>query len=113
MTEKIDAIYLFGYSPKQTKRLERLFPILKNHHSKGKKIGLILIHDGVIGTIPKDKVPKEIEMLINQGILVYAMIPDLKARGIETKKIYEKIKTIEYDDLIDIMDEANKIISWM
>ncbi|MFX0048647.1 MAG: DsrH/TusB family sulfur metabolism protein, partial [Candidatus Hermodarchaeota archaeon] len=72
-----------------------------------------LIHDGVIGINKKGKIPNKMEDLLNMNITIYAMIPDLKARGIALEHIHDKVKPIEYDELIDILDKALKIISWM
>jgi len=113
MSENLDMIYLFGFSCKTGTHLERLVPILKAQKTKNSKIGIILIHDGVIGITTKGKIPKEMEDLLDLNILVFAMIPDLKARGIALNYVSEKIRPIEYDDLIDILDATPKIISWM
>jgi sulfur relay protein TusB/DsrH len=113
MEQNIDMIYLFGFSGNTGTHLERLLPILKTQKKKDSKIGIVLIHDGVIGISTKGRIPKHMEDLLDLNISVFAMIPDLKARGIALKYISEKIRPIEYDDLIDILDTTPKIISWM
>ena len=57
--------------------------------------------------------PEKMEELLKMNITVYAMIPDLQARGIALENIHDKVKPIGYDDLIDILDVTPKIISWM
>ncbi|MHA1104401.1 MAG: DsrH/TusB family sulfur relay protein [Promethearchaeota archaeon] len=113
MSENGKVLYLFGYSEMTGTHLERLMPILKGQVNKGSQIGFVLIHDGVIGINKKGKIPKKMEELLNMNITIYAMIPDLQARGIGLENIHNKIKPIEYDDLIDILDVTPKIISWM
>ena len=113
MSEDRKVLYLFGYSEMTGTQLERLLPILKAQINKGSQIGMVLIHDGVIGINKKGKIPKKMEELLNMNITVYAMIPDLQARGIALEDIHDKVKPIEYDDLIDILDVTPKIISWM
>jgi len=113
MSENRKVLYLFGYSEMTGTHLERLLPILKAQINKGSQIGLVLIHDGVIGINKKGKIPKKMEELLNMNITVYAMIPDLQARGIGLEDIHDKVKPIEYDDLIDNLDVTPKIISWM
>ena len=113
MSENLDIIYLFGFSSNNGTYLERLLPILKTQKTKDSKIGLVLIHDGVIGISTRGKIPKQMEDLLSLNIALFAMIPDLKARGIALDYISEKIKPIEYDDLIDILDTTPKVISWM
>ena len=113
MIETLDMIYLFGFSGNAGTHLERLLPILKAQKAKNSNIGIILIHDGVIGITTKGRIPKHVEDLLDLNISVFAMIPDLKARGIALEYISEKIRLIEYDDLIDIFDTTPKLISWM
>ena len=86
---------------------------LRAQINKDSQIGFVLIHDGVIGINKKGKIPKKMEELFNMNITIYAMIPDLQARGIALENIHDKVKPIEYDDLIDILDVTPKIISWM
>lgn len=113
MTENLDMIYLFGFSGLTGNHLKRLLPILKSQVKKNTKLGLVLIHDGVIGITTKGKIPKQMEELLSLDVVVFAMKSDLKARGIAPEYINDKIKSIEYDDLIDIIDATPKVISWM
>ncbi len=113
MSENGKVLYLFGYSEMTGTHLGRLMPILKGQVNKGSQIGFVLIHDGVIGINKKGRIPKKMEELLNMSITIYAMIPDLQARGIALENIHDKVKPIEYDDLIDILDVTPKIISWM
>ena len=113
MTENLDIIYLFGFSVLTGNQLQRLLPILKSQIKKNTKLGLILIHDGVIGITTKGKIPKQMEELLSLNIAVFAMKSDMKARGIAPEYVHDKIKSIEYDDLIDVIDSTPKVISWM
>ena len=113
MIENLDMVYLFGFSSTTGKHVERLLPILKVQKAKNSKIGIVLIHDGVIGVTTKGRIPKDLEDLFDLNIAIFAMIPDLKARGIALNYLSEKVRPIEYDDLINILDTTPKIISWM
>ena len=106
-------LYLFGFSEITGNHLERLLPILKGQIKKGGQIGIVLIHDGAIGINKRGRITKAMEELLSLKVILYAMIPDLKARGIDLEQTHEKIKPIEYDDLIDLLDNKLKIISWM
>ncbi len=109
----MDILYLFGFSERTGNHLKRLLPLLKIQQNKGSKIGFVLIHDGVIGVTTDSVIPKPINELLNLNISVFAMIPDLKARGISVEKLHSKIKPVEYNELVDILDNAQKVISWM
>ena len=113
MTENKNVLYLFGYSEMTGTHLKRLLPIVKAQMNKGSQIRMVLIHDGVIGINKKGKIPEKMEEMLNMNVTVYAMIPDLQARGIALEDIHDKVKPIEYDDLIDNLDATPKIISWM
>ena len=113
MTENLDMVYLFGFSGLTGNQLQRLIPILKSQIKKNTKLELVLIHDGVIGITTKGKIPKQMEELLSLSITVFAMKSDMKARGIAPEYIHDRIKSIEYDDLIDVIDATPKVISWM
>lgn len=113
MVEDLDIVYLFGFSGLTGNHLERLLPILKSQIKKNTKLGLVLIHDGIIGITTKGKIPKQMEELLSLGVVVFAMKPDMMARGIAPEYIHDKIKSIEYKDLIDVIDATPKVISWM
>ncbi|MFX0021248.1 MAG: DsrH/TusB family sulfur metabolism protein [Candidatus Hermodarchaeota archaeon] len=113
MSENLDIIYLFGFSGLNGNHLQRLLPIIENQLNKNTKLGLVLIHDGVIGISTKGKIPNQMEKLLGLDIRVFAMNPDMKARGIAPEYVHDKIESIEYEDLIDVIDTTPKIISWM
>jgi sulfur relay protein TusB/DsrH len=113
MSENLDIIYLFGFSGLTGNQLERLLPILKSQIKKNTKLGLVLLHDGVIGITTKGKISKQTEELLSLDVVVYAMRSDMKARGITPEYVHDKVKSIEYDDLIDVIDTTPKVISWM
>jgi len=113
MSENLDIVYLFGYSGMTGNQLKRLLPILKSQIGRNTKLGLVLIHDGVIGITTTGKIPKEMEELLRMDVEVFAIKSDMKARGIAPENIHGKIKSIEYDVLIDVIDTTPKVISWM
>jgi len=113
MTGNLEIVYLFGFSGLTGNHLRRLLPILKSQIKKNTKLGLIFLHDGVIGISTKGKIPKQMEELLNLDVAVFVMKSDIIARGIAPEYVHNKIKSIEYDDLIDVIDATPKIVSWM
>jgi len=109
----MDIIYLFGFSERTGNHLERLLPLLRVQIKKGTEVGLIFIHDGVIGLDTKGTIPSQVEELLNSNITLKAMIPDLNARGIPVERLHDKIKPIQYEELVELLDNSQKIISWM
>jgi sulfur relay protein TusB/DsrH len=113
MTENLDIVYLFGFSGLTGNHLRRLLPILRSQLKRDTKLGLILIHDGVIGITTQGKIPKQMEELLDLDVKVFAIKQDIMARGITLENIHNKIKPIDYDNLIDLVDVTPKVISWM
>jgi len=106
-------VYLYGFSLRKNSQMGNLIIILDEQIKKGSEIKIILLHDGVIGISKKGKIPSSLTQLLNLPIEVYALIPDIRARGIDIHAINEKIHLIEYDKLVDILAETPKIISWL
>ena len=104
---------MYGSSLRQEFKLSNLLKILREQIKTGIKIHLILIHDGVIDTSVKSKKSQYIEEFLTLPIEFYSITPDLKARGINPKDLPNRIKNIEYEDLVDILAEAPRIFSWM
>ncbi|MFX1574336.1 MAG: DsrH/TusB family sulfur metabolism protein [Promethearchaeota archaeon] len=106
-------IYLYGYSSKDNNLFDHLLKIIKEQIPKGARISIVLIHDGVIGTSKRSMISNFIAELLRLSINIYAMIPDLNARGIDPKDLRNQVIGISYEDLVDILVEATNIISWM
>lgn len=109
----MNILYLYGFSEMTGNHLERLLPIIKSQLRKGTQIGVALIHDGVIGINKNGKTPDAMKQLYELDVNLFAMGPDLKARGINPEYINEKIKPIDYEQLVDVIDNTPKIVSWM
>lgn len=113
MGEQINLIYLYGFSTFLESKLFSFMQILKNQLNQDVHISIVFIHDGVIGTSYKNKISHAMTELLKLSISFYAMIPDLKARGIDSENLQNKIEGIEYEDLVDLLVITSKIVSWM
>ena len=113
MEQNRDLVYLYGFSGHKNIKLIKVINIVEEQLKTGVNIKIVLIHDGVIGISKKGEIPQNLEKLINLPLTVYAMNPDLKARGINSEIIHEKVKLIDYETLVDILAETPKIVSWM
>ena len=106
-------VYLYGFSPRLKDKMESFLKILHEQIKLKIEINIILIHDGVIGTKRKGKTPETLLELTKLPINIYAIIPDLKARGVDPDNLINKIEGIEYEDLVNILVDIHKIVSWM
>jgi sulfur relay protein TusB/DsrH len=106
-------IYLYGFNTLRKFQLDNLLKIIKEQINIGANIKLVLIHDGVIGLSKKGKKNTSLLDLLNLPLTIYAIKADLLARGIDIKNLYEKIKIIDYEDLVDLLAETPRIVSWV
>lgn len=112
MEELKKLVYLFGFSTRKSMSIDNLFNIVKEQ-TKDANVTVVLIHDGVIGTSKKGVMPTSLNLLLNLPITVFAMTPDLLARGLDPGSVDTRINCIEYDVLVDILAQTPKIASWM
>jgi sulfur relay protein TusB/DsrH len=110
---KNSLVYLYGFSLRKEAQLGSLVTILNEQISAGIKLTVVLMHDGVIGISKKGTPPSFLIELFNLPIEINALIPDIKARGIDIEAINGKIHLIDYDELVDLLAETPKIISWL
>jgi len=113
MLKNKELIYLFGFSSRQTIQLDQLLPFLKDQIKLGIKITVILLHDGVIGISKFGEMPRSLNELLNLKLKVYALTPDIIARGLNPNEIDARIRSIEYDKLVDYLVQIPQIISWL
>lgn len=108
-----DIVYLYGFSTRKRSYLDNLLGIITEQTENNTNISIVLIHDGVIGTSLRGTIPNELEKLLNLSTSVFALKPDLLARGIEPNTVDPRITCIEYDELVDILAQTPKVASWM
>jgi sulfur relay protein TusB/DsrH len=111
-TEK-KIVYLFGFSPRKEFHLENPINLIKEQLEIGAKIKFVLIHDGVIGISNRAKKSIFFEELLNLPITVYAIEPDLIARGLRLDWIDKRVIPLNYEELVDILTDSPHIVSWM
>ncbi|MFW9785386.1 MAG: sulfurtransferase complex subunit TusB [Candidatus Heimdallarchaeota archaeon] len=113
MEPQTSIVYLYGISPRQSDKLETLLKILREQIVSNLEINIVLIHDGVIGSTKKERTPDLLKEILNLPINVYSVTPDIKARGMDSNNLNDKIKRLEYDNLVDLLINVTKIVSWM
>ena len=113
MNGNMELTYLYGFSLRLRDKSESLLKILIEQMKNNFKINLILLHDGVIGVTKRSQMPSTLAELLQTPIRIYALISDILARGLDLNDLRNPIKTIDYDNLIDILVNSEKIISWI
>ncbi len=104
---------MYGFSTTLESKLVNLLRLLEYQLEQKKKIHVVFIHDGVIGTSKKSKASNSLLKLLKLPIFLYSMKPDLLARGIDAQNLQDGIRGIDYDVLVDLLVTTPKIVSWM
>jgi tRNA 2-thiouridine synthesizing protein B len=73
--------------------------------------GILLLEDGVFGATPSTPEADELQNLIQRGVKVFALINDVKARGLE-EKLAQNIKLIDYNTFVQLTLDHRCVQSW-
>lgn len=76
-----------------------------------KNDGILLLEDGVFGALPSTPCAEELQTLIKQGVTIFALINDIKARGLE-RKLVQGIKLINYNEFVQLTLDHRCVQSW-
>jgi len=80
------------------------------HAKEGSAI--LLIEDGVYGAMDKTSASAELKAAM-KTIAVFALKPDLDARGIGDNRLIDGIKTVDYAGFVDLTEKHNTVQSWL
>jgi tRNA 2-thiouridine synthesizing protein B len=72
---------------------------------------VLMIEDGVYGALNGSNVADKVKESMGK-VTVYALGPDLKARGV-ADKVIDGIKVIDYAGFVDLACENDKVQSWL
>ena len=72
---------------------------------------ILLFEDGIYavikGSVASDKIQRA------SGISIYALGPDLKARGIGEDQIIEGVTVVDYGGFVDLVTRHDNVQSWL
>lgn len=72
---------------------------------------ILLYEDGVYAVLKGSAVAEKLQSAMS-NITVYALEPDVKARGI-ADKVLDGIKLVDYDGFVDLTCEKEAVNSWL
>jgi tRNA 2-thiouridine synthesizing protein B len=81
------------------------FHICSEHDS------ILLVEDGVLGSMQSSPYIEEINTLIEKGVKIYALESDVKARGLE-QKIHPYIIITDFNGFVQLSIEHSRVQSW-
>jgi len=73
---------------------------------------VLLIEDGVYGAMQGTSKSDVVKQALND-VAIYALGPDLKARGIDESKLIDGIKVVDYKGFVDLAVENDKVNAWL
>lgn len=73
--------------------------------------GILLLEDGVFGVLTSAPGAEELQAHITRGVKVYALINDIKARGLE-EKLAPDIKLVDYNAFVQLTLDHRCVQSW-
>lgn len=108
MTPIITNLVLYGFSGYDESQRKNMTGII----TKLEHPGIVLLEDAVIGSL---KVGDEhpYSELLEKNIPVYCVMEDLKARGMNSDKLEDGIRSINFSDLMNLIEETQRLISWL
>jgi tRNA 2-thiouridine synthesizing protein B len=99
-------LHLINKSPYDRNSLDTCLRLAK----KGSSI--LLIEDGVYAARQSTQFSAKLETaMADQAI--YALQPDLEARGIDAEQLVVGITLVDYDGFVKLAAENNKVQSWL
>lgn len=73
--------------------------------------GILLLEDGVFGAVKASPEMAKLHRLIQEGVKVFVLINDVKARGLE-EKIPAEITPVDYNTFVQLTLEYRCVQSW-
>jgi len=72
---------------------------------------ILLYEDGVYAVLKGSAVAEKLQSAMS-NITIYALEPDVKARGL-ADKVMDGIKLVDYDGFVDLTCEKEAVNSWL
>ena len=81
-----------------------------DHATEGAAV--LLIEDGVYAALTQTGVEAQVEGALDP-LKVYALGPDLQARGLSTERVIPGISVVDYAGFVDLAAEHDKVQAWL
>jgi tRNA 2-thiouridine synthesizing protein B len=98
-------LHTINKSPFQNNSLESCLRVAQEGSA------ILFIEDGVYGALKDTAVSPAVEAAMKK-LKVYALAPDLDARGVKDRVI-DGIELVDYSGFVDLAAESNKVQSWL
>ena len=104
----MEKLALYGYSGFDNQNME----LFKKTLLPSDRLHVVLMQDAVVGSL-KAGFSSYYGDLLSQGAKIYCVREDLHARGFLDSELKEEIEAVEYSQVIDYIEETERLISWL
>jgi tRNA 2-thiouridine synthesizing protein B len=73
---------------------------------------ILLIEDGVYGALKGTTAEAKVSSAMGDK-KVYALGPDLKARGLNVERVIDGIEIVDYAGFVDLVEANDKVQAWL
>ena len=73
---------------------------------------VLLMEDGVIGAMQGTRLASQLVEAM-QNVAIYALAPDLKARGLAENQVIDGIRVVDYAGFVDLTAEHDRVQAWL
>ena len=102
----MSVLHLVNKSPYERNSLDTCLRLAK------KDSAILLIEDGVYAVQKNSSVSEKVSQATSRHA-VYALQPDLEARGLKPENMIDGISLVDYDGFVKLSTEYSKLQSWL
>lgn len=73
---------------------------------------VLLLEDAVVGALQGTAVAQQLTDAMS-SIAIYALGPDLQARGIKQGQVLDGIRVVDYGGFVDLTTEHDRVQAWL
>lgn len=75
---------------------------------------VLLIEDAVVAAVTGTSIAPELQLAMqDKSVSIYALGPDLSARGVSAERVLEGIQVVDYAGFVDLTVANEKTQSWL
>ena len=71
---------------------------------------ILLYEDGVYGAMKNTSIADSV--VSAKGVKLYAMGPDMKARGLSADELIDGVEVVDYAAFVNLATEHDKVVAW-
>jgi tRNA 2-thiouridine synthesizing protein B len=73
---------------------------------------VLLMEDGVVGAMQGTRLAPLVTEALDK-VTIYALGPDIQARGLRENQVIDGIRIVDYDGFVDLTAEHDRVQAWL